>query len=186
MNKHFFSSSKIESGLLQNKILRHGIVCHDAGAANMLLSYISEQENIELCGYFEGPAKRIQNEYLPHIRCMDNLNEVIQTSEVIITGSGWQSNSEFETRRLEESSNKYSIAVIDHWTNYRERFCRDGQTILPNLGFDEPALKRAEKIFINLKLSLMPSSYENVSLQRLACSNSYKPSFIFMNQLDQE
>ena len=100
------------------------MVCHDAGAANMLLSYVSEHENTELCGYFEGPAKRIQYEYLPHIRCMDNINKVIQTSDIIITGTGWQSNLEFETRRLAASLNKYSIAVIDHWVNYKLRFIR--------------------------------------------------------------
>ena len=163
------SAPRRESGLLQNKILRHGIVCHDAGAANMLLSYISEQENIELCGYFEGPAKRIQNEYLPHIRCMDNLNEVIQTSEVIITGTGWQSNLEFEARQLAASLKKYSIAVVDHWTNYQQRFCRDGKTILPNeiWVFDKPALERAEKLFPSVKLNLMHPSYEKRILAKV-------------------
>lgn len=146
-----------------------GLVCHDAGAANMLLSYISEKELTELCGYFEGPAQRIQNEYLPYIRCMDSVNEVIQASDTIITGSGWQSNLEFETRRLAASSNKYSIAVVDHWTNYRERFCRDGQTMLPNeiWVFDEPALARAKRLFPSVKLKLMPSSYEKHILAKV-------------------
>ena len=53
------------------------------------------------------------------------------TSSVVITGTGWSSDLEHQARKLAFSRNIPSVAVLDHWVNYRERFKRNGTSQLP-------------------------------------------------------
>ena len=47
-------------------------------------------------------------------------------------GTSWQSNLEYEAIALANENNVKCVAFIDHWTNYRERFVRNGHMVLPS------------------------------------------------------
>jgi hypothetical protein len=52
--------------------------------------------------------------------------------DMLVSGTGWASDLEHEARRLARSRGIRSVAIIDHWTNYEERFIRNGEIIHPD------------------------------------------------------
>ncbi len=106
------------------------VISHDAGGAEILSSYV-RQQNINCCYVLEGPASKIFerklgiNENIP-------LKEAIHRSTSVICGTSWQSDIEFEAIKMARSLGKRSVAFIDHWVNYADRFVRLGETVLPD------------------------------------------------------
>jgi hypothetical protein len=49
-----------------------------------------------------------------------------------LCGTSWQSDLEFNAIKLARSLDKRSVAFLDHWTNYCERFVRSGETCVPD------------------------------------------------------
>jgi hypothetical protein len=79
----------------------------------------------------------------------------------LITGTGWASNLEFEARRLAKQIGLHSIAVLDHWSNYEERFSREGEIVLPDELWvvDSYAEELAHKAFPQVPVFHKPNSY---------------------------
>ena len=67
---------------------------------------------------------------MPEAKTYD-FESFLNDSELLISGTGWESNLEHNARKKASQANIYSVAVIDHWVNYKLRF-GDQQTILPN------------------------------------------------------
>lgn len=108
------------------------IVAHDAGAANIIVAWLSEASAREIGAVMRGPAERIWQERFPDIGLARDLDTAIQGAHRIVTGTGWQSDLEHGARVAVAQSGKASVAVIDHWVNYRERFVRDAVEQLPD------------------------------------------------------
>lgn len=108
------------------------IVAHDAGSARLLFSWLTGLEE-KVRFYVEGPAKRILIGNTDNNIIIDrSLEECIRNSDIVITGTGWTSDLEHKARVYAYEKNKTSIAVLDHWVNYRERFERNGKMLLPD------------------------------------------------------
>lgn len=125
------------------------VVAHDAGAANHIFAWLGEVSPT-LC--LAGPAlalwqERLQKTAKPSASKSrlalkrDNaqslfpeldLAAAIAGAATVITGTGWESNLEHNARKLAQVRGIRSIAVIDHWTNYKDRFIRDEEQILPD------------------------------------------------------
>jgi hypothetical protein len=60
------------------------------------------------------------------------------------------------------------VAVIDHWVNYRERFARNGDEVLPDEIWvtDEYALALAREEFPGIPVSLKPNLYLDEQLAK--------------------
>lgn len=107
------------------------VVCHDAGAANIVLAWIEADLLPAHRLYLEGPAAtlwRSQARPEPH----PSLEAALTGADTLVSGTGWASDLEHKARRIARQSGMRSIAVIDHWINYGARFARDGETILPD------------------------------------------------------
>ena len=134
-----------------------GVVCHDAGAANILGNLVAKFKNSTkfLC-YTEGPAKKIwSNLNLVHLET-DSAKTLLDSCELIMTGTG-KNILEHNVRKKQ----KNNIAILDHWVNYRERFITGGNLILPDEIWvcDEYAKKIAENKFKNISLKLIENPY---------------------------
>jgi hypothetical protein len=125
------------------------VVAHDAGAANHIFAWLSDERPI-LC--LAGPARSLwqaqvkQAEQgsvpaaeLPYESASVHLPlpatalaDALDGAATVITGTGWESNLEHDARKLARELGIRSIAVIDHWTNYTDRFVRNGEQILPD------------------------------------------------------
>lgn len=113
------------------------VVIHDAGAANLLIGWFSalnKLSNKKITNKFFvvafGPARALWERQFPGTVYYE-LEEAISKSEQIISGTGWQSDLEHNSRVFANKTGKHNIAVIDHWVNYEERFKRNGYQSLP-------------------------------------------------------
>ncbi len=153
MNKYIFNSSD-----------SIGIIANDAGAANLILGWVKEQKNLTLNFCLSGPAIKIFQDEIFFKKNLD-LEETINNSSVIITGTSHSSMLEHNARIYAKKNKVISIAVIDHWVNYEVRFIRDSKKVLPDIiwVFDEFAEKIAKNIFTEIKIEC----YENFYLKNL-------------------
>jgi len=129
------------------------IVCHDAGAANLIISWVKalQSSGVEFRACMQGPAARLWDAAFPGSR---NLNEPVQAlhgARVLVSGTGWASEVEHMARVLAKTSGQRSVAVLDHWVNYAARFERHGQVAYPDEFWvtDEQALSEAQRCFPN-------------------------------------
>lgn len=111
---------------------RPAIVAHDAGAAQHLLAWMasghlpySEQR---LC--LAGPAAQLYQQQWGTAAPSHSIEQVLHQASVLVSGSGWASDLEHQARVWARQQGIASIAVLDHWVNYAQRFYarRDLQT----------------------------------------------------------
>jgi len=135
------------------------VISHDAGGAEILSSYV-RKKRLDCIFVLDGPARKIFESKLGQIQNL-SLEEAVGRSESILCGTGWQSTLEFDAIKLAKTWGKHSIAFLDHWINYKERFIRSGEIILPDeiwVG-DSKAQIIARKIFSNLPVKLVGNPY---------------------------
>ncbi|WP_136975618.1 hypothetical protein [Synechococcus sp. GEYO] len=143
------------------------VVAHDAGAARLLFSWLKEFED-ELVFCVDGPAKKILDSQRFSYCQEHNLEKCIANSEIVISGTGWASNLEFESRLLAKKYRIRSIAVIDHWVEYSKRFERNSITVLPDEIWvsDEVAFNLASKKFPKAIIHQLPNEWmEELKIQ---------------------
>lgn len=140
------------------------VVCHDAGAANLIISWLTDYAG-QLRACIEGPAHILWGNAFPETRTFP-LEEALNNAASMLSGTGWASDLEHEARRLARTKGIRNIAVLDHWTNYRERFVRGGELILPDELWvaDTDAEAEARRCFPALPVRQLPNLY----LEKLA------------------
>jgi len=144
------------------------VVAHDAGGAEIVSSYI-RQAGLECLYVLEGPACKIFERKLGLIQALP-LEEAISQSSAILCGTSWQSDIEINAIKLARSLGKRSIAFLDHWVNYRDRFIRMDEVFLPDeiwVG-DVMAEAMAKKIFPRLPVTVIDNPYMRDIRQELA------------------
>lgn len=131
------------------------VVSHDAGGAEILSSYVRQQK-LESLLVLKGPACKIFERKLGAIQILP-LEEAVRQAGSILCGTSWQSDLEFNAIKLARSLGKRSVAFLDHWTNYRERFVRSGETCMPDQIWvgDSFAESMATEIFSGLPIRLI-------------------------------
>jgi hypothetical protein len=138
------------------------VVAHDAGAANHIFAWIRsgliDNACIKLC--LGGPAakayEKIQFGFKNYA-----LDDVLDNACLLISGTGWASTLEHKSRMLAAEKSIKSVAVIDHWSNYKERFISEEVECLPSEIWvaDEYALNMANKLFPNVDVMQKPNDF---------------------------
>jgi len=136
------------------------VVCHDAGAANLIIGWLKKLPEIEIRAHIEGPALAIWQAAFPNLHLYP-LDEALDGSLQLISGTGWASVLEHEARAKARELGIPVVAVIDHWVNYRERFVRNGREILPDEIWisDEEARLEANRCFPNIRVREFGNEY---------------------------
>lgn len=149
------------------------IAIHDAGASNHIIYWINnlgKDNRLKILNSFKyhslqacvaGPAEVLWNQFLPDVEYHNRVT-LTQDVDLLISGTGWQSTLEHDARRLARQLGIKSIAVLDHWTNYRERFMRyEHEEILPDeLWVTDPyAFELAKQNFPSIPVSQLPNLY---------------------------
>lgn len=137
-----------------NKNFNYGIITHDAGGAEIISSLLS-YEKLKFTCYLEGPAKKIFNEKIINLK-NDTLENTIKNSDIILLGSSWQSDLEYNALILAKKYKKLTLTVLDHWVNYLMRFKRNLELVLPDIILlcDDYAYELARKEFKNYKSNI--------------------------------
>lgn len=139
------------------------VVAHDAGAANIILAWL-QAERIPPTGVLpvmDGPAARLWDEAFPDAPGPVPLDDAIAAARTVLSGTGWASDLEHLARGQARRLGLPSIAVIDHWVNYRMRFERSGELILPDRVWvtDHHALAEASRALPEINVELRPNLY---------------------------
>lgn len=112
--------------------------------------------------YLTGPAEPI---FRARLRAatgvFPTVEEALSGAQVLISGTGWASDLEHQARRLARQRGIPSVAVLDHWLNYRERFQREGDEQLPDALWvaDADAAALASAFFPNVPVLQLPNHW---------------------------
>ena len=153
----------VEPFCVDNFLPVHGpiaIVAHDAGAASHIAAWFSTSK-LPLYVYAEGPAKDLFARSFLHNE--KSLSNAIDKSSLVVTGTGWASDLEHSARQLACKRNIPTVAVLDHWANYRERFQRDDEEKLPDTLWvaDAEAVSLATSCFPKIPIVRLPNQWLN-------------------------
>lgn len=106
------------------------IVSHDAGGAEILSSWLT-RAHCQASVVVAGPAETIFRRKCPHAEFM-TLEAALAKCTWVLCGTGWQSSFERQAIALGRALGKKTVAFLDHWVNYHERFEEDGHSIRPD------------------------------------------------------
>lgn len=112
--------------------MKIAVVCHDAGASEILIAYVKAHINEAewtLCAPEGSPFERIAvNQGLKTETTLD-----LQAHDALFFGTGWQEKT--ERAFVQEAKRKHmpSFAFMDHWSSYRERFAYPDENWKENL-----------------------------------------------------
>ena len=109
----------------------------------------------------------------------DDLNECINEAKMLISGTGWQTDLEYSARKIAKSINIPSIAVLDHWTNYKERFVFNGRELYPDhiLVSDRYAEALAQKELPNITITQLSNLWLDNIVNKYKNKVSLKSNF---------
>lgn len=140
------------------------IVCNDAGAANVIFFGLRNQPG-DIRVWATGPAVAIAK------KCnlsnnVASAQDALDGAAMLISGTGWSSDVEHDARRLARALGIPSIAVLDHWVNYPDRFERKREIVHPDRWWVSDGLARveAEKHFPANRIDLVPNHYLEAQL----------------------
>lgn len=144
------------------------IVSHDAGGAEILSSWLSHAR-CHASVVAAGPAESIFRRKCPQAEFV-SLDEALPKSTWVLCGTGWQSNFERQAIARGRAMGKKTVAFLDHWVNYRERFDEGGRSVLPDeiwVG-DIDAERIALALFEHTPVLLKPNPYVEDLLAEIA------------------
>ena len=135
------------------------VVSHDAGGAEVLSSFV-RQHPAESLYVLAGPARGVLERKLGKLATI-SLDEALRDCDEVLCSTSWQSSLEYHAIASARKLDKHSIAFLDHWTNYPERFVRNGETFLPDevLVGDVDAERIAVAAFPTLQVRLVANPY---------------------------
>jgi hypothetical protein len=156
---------------------RTAVVCHDAGAANIIVAELLATSPTDWRACMRGPAHGLWTTAFPALPIIASIETALEGAALLISGTGWATSTEHDARRLAKESGIYSIAVVDHWVGYAERFERNGQTVLPDEIWvtDDYAFGIATQMFPGTKLSQKPNRYVENQLREIRKTERSSP-----------
>lgn len=136
-----------------------GVVGHDAGAMEIISSYIRRQ-TLDCCFCVEGAAVHVIARKLGTVPQLP-LEALVERCEWLLCGTSFLSDLEWRAVGLARQAGKRCVVVLDHWVNYRQRFTRHGQWHWPDEVWvgDETAARIAREDLPELKQTLVPNAY---------------------------
>lgn len=136
------------------------VVCHDAGGAEIISSWLRQHPQPKVRLVLDGPAVSIF-EKKKTLGVRTSLADAIVECDWVLGGTSWQSDLERRAIALAKEKGKKVVVFLDHWVNYQDRFIQAGQLILPDelwVG-DEDAFVLARECFAGLPVTLQVNSY---------------------------
>ena len=136
------------------------IVSHDAGGAELVSSWVANSGFHSFMYCLSGPAKKIFSANLGW-NDISTIDDIVDQCDSLICGTSWQSDLEHIAIKAFKSCGKKTVAILDHWINYKERFSFNGIHALPDEIWvtDEYALRIAKECFDNILIRSIENSY---------------------------
>lgn len=153
------------------------VVCHDAGGAGQIAAILLRWGWHPAWVQARGPALEIFHRDMPCVPVRSEISD-LHGIRAIITGTGWASDFEHKARLEARKTGVRSIAVLDHWTNYEDRFIRNGERLLPDELWvvDEYAEGLAQQLFPGIQVVRVPDSYAERELRHITPLSATTPN----------
>ncbi|NDF98965.1 MAG: hypothetical protein EB101_08595 [Chitinophagia bacterium] len=153
------------------------VVCHDAGGAGQIAAILLRWGWHPAWVQARGPALEIFHRDMPCVPVRSEISD-LHGIRAIITGTGWASDFEHKARLEARKTGVRSIAVLDHWTNYEDRFIRNGERLLPDELWvvDEYAEGLAQQLFPGIQVVRVPDSYAERELRHITPLSASTPN----------
>lgn len=137
------------------------VVAHDAGAANLILAWLAAEGLGDVRAVMAGPAASLWRARFGGAGLLDDLDAALDGVGALLSGTGWASTLEHDARVAAQARDIPSIAVIDHWVNYRMRFSRDDVECLPDRLWvaDSYAVAEAQRTLPEVPVEQKPNLY---------------------------
>ena len=135
------------------------VACHDTGGAQVLAHWLLNTDQ-SFHANLKGPSVRVFIDTFGTFTQVSTLPDLAKYSNVI-TSTSWQSDHEKIMRKHARKEGIYSIAVLDHWTHYRNRFSYDHQLVLPDEVWvtDDYSFALATLEFAGLPIKQIPNYF---------------------------
>lgn len=145
------------------------VVCHDAGAANIVIAALKATGREDWRACMGGPAVNIWQSAFPGIPVYATPAQALEGAEFLVSGTGWASSLEHNARCIAHDRAIRNVAVLDHWVNYAERFVRQGKTVLPDEFWvtDAEAEDLAKKCFPGATVVRVANYYVGTQLGKI-------------------
>ena len=109
------------------------IASYDAGGAEVVSAWVKKNPDNEYSFLVAGPALSIFSRKIPELSVLKIDGVEWNSVDIAVTGTGWSSDLEREALEEAKRNGVMTVAVLDHWVNYRERFGYPGEDWLGNL-----------------------------------------------------
>ena len=150
--------------------MRVAVVAHDAGGAEILASHVQDQALAsDALFVLAGPALKVFRQRLGDVE-VTALAQALPRCDWVLSGTGWQTDFEWQAFCQGRQAGKRVVAYLDHWVNYSARFIRHGQTCWPDeiwVG-DHYALDLARAEFPSLPVRQVDNPYFRHFVQDVA------------------
>lgn len=170
------------SGLPAKPALPLAVACHDAGGANQVIALLKRMHiaATDLRAVMRGPAAALWLRAFPDIPADPELPTALNGAGTLLSGTGWASDVEHEARCVAVSLGVRSIALLDHWVNYPQRFARGNRVQLPDeLWVCDPyAAQIAQRDFPTTKIMRIPDCYLEAQCALLAPVDTLAPAHV--------
>lgn len=164
-----------------------GIACKDAGAANLIFSWIKHYHKNHYRVLLQEPASNIMNNFFSNRKKIKEYKEkfsFLRDIDYLITGSG-SSHFEKKIRNLALKKKIYVVTVLDHYVNFKSRFIEKKKFILPDeiWCFDPKTFFAAKKIFSKKIIKLKKNFYIRNFLKKVKPINLIKnPNLLYLTE----
>ncbi len=144
------------------------VVCHDAGAANLILAWLKASMPADCRLVLAGPARSLYQQTGLTGRLYQGMDEALAGAHMLLSGTGW-SDLEHDARTAARAAGLHSVAVIDHWVNYPDRFERNNVCVLPDEFWvtDSYARDKAACTFPGAEIRVQPNLYLEQTLREI-------------------
>lgn len=137
-----------------------GIFAHDPGGAEVVSSWL-KFSNAPFKACLGGAAVEVFLKRFPNISLLP-ASELLDTCDSLLCGTSRQSEMELEAIKIAKTMNKQTVAYLDHWSNYPQRFVfKDGERCYPNKIWvgDEYALALANLSFPKMQVEFVQNQF---------------------------
>ncbi len=156
-----------------------GVVCHDAGGTNQIVAILQKFGWKPAWAAMVGPAASIWSESFPHFPLESDVFWLNQAHAVIV-GTSCRGQLEYDAIFKARQLGCYSIAVLDHWVNYTERFTRDHKVLLPDEIWvvDDYAEAKAKQLFPEVLVMRLGDYYSEREIGQIAPISVETPNIL--------
>jgi hypothetical protein len=124
--------------------------------------------------YMEGPALVLWQRAFPAHKLCKTLEDALEGCRSLLTGTGWASDLEFDAIDAASDLGLQTAALLDHWTNYEQRFIRRGRIVWPKEFWvvDQYAFTIATQVFPEKCVKQVSDFYLKTQVQQIGSTPS--------------